>query len=49
MAEVEFEDHQLGDEFDGEEDTHEMDTEVKFDKLTPHQMNVRVSFDTTSF
>jgi len=44
MADVEFEDQNLGDEFeDGEEgeQVDAMDTDIKFDKLTPHQMNVR--------
>jgi hypothetical protein len=42
MAAVEFEDQNLGDEFDGEDGSPaDMDTEVRFDKLTPHQMNVR--------
>jgi RNA-binding protein PNO1 len=42
MAAVEFEDQNLGDEFDGSDDGIEddnMDTGIKFEKLTPHQMN----------
>lgn len=44
MAEVEFDEKNLGDEFEDGDDGQEveaMDTEVKFEKLTPHQMNVR--------
>lgn len=46
MAEVEFEDKNLGDEFDGSDDDQDadaMDTGLRFEKLTPHQMNVCTS------
>lgn len=42
MAEVDIDERNLGDQFESDDDQAVMDTEVKFAKLTPHQMNVRI-------
>lgn len=41
MAEVEIDERNLGDQFDSDGEDTAMQTEVRFNKLTPHQMNVR--------
>lgn len=44
MAEVDIDEKNLGDQFESDDEAVVMDTEVRFDKLTPHQMNVRCPF-----